>query len=322
MYTYDVRKQIRTENKKRLFGDISIVIILISMITIIMLLCDLKNPFIILTPSTDRVIEENFINGANYVRFDNSDLEFTGYYKMDQRGNVIYNCYAITIDQMKYFVFVPENRSGSDSENPDSDLTGYSFTAKLEEDDELFQMVASDYDLEADEFREQYGVSNIIFNEAKSGYKETLALWVLFISTIILSVVYVVISLLKVNKLTRSKAVRELSKYGELESVLDDINKEVNTKILYESNIIKITTNWLLVFDTGTIILLPFQDMKSIEKKKKLKMVYGHFPIGLYSCLEIVLKDDSLWRIPIDNSDNKEEIYGICHEKVDIFINK
>lgn len=315
MYVYDIRKQIRIENKTKLIGEMCIMIVLVSITALLILNCNLKNPFIVAKPTSDKMVEEKFKQGIDYVKFDGADLEFTGYYKMNEKNKIIYNCYSIKFDKLKYFVFVPANRSGEDQANPEKNLKNYSFTAKVEIDNDLFDMVARDYGLNKDEFLKAYGVSNIVFDEAKSDRLEMYALCFLFSLIVVVCIIYLVLSLRQVNEITRNKHVRQLSKYGDIDKILDTMNEEIKNGRIFDSGKVKITNHWVIGFFDGNVSIFSKSNVKNLEVKKEIRLAYGVLPAGTALYLIFSLVDQTKHKIHIDSKVHAEEVLEIFKQE-------
>ncbi|BCN32822.1 hypothetical protein bsdtb5_41170 [Anaeromicropila herbilytica] len=315
MYCYDIRKQIRTENRRKLIGEIVIMITLVFITALILLTCNLKNPFVVVEPSNSKQLDKAYKSGVDYVRFKHVNLEFTGYYKTNESNEIIYNCYALTLDDTKYFVFVPAKDSDGNKESPKSEINNYSFTANMQKDWKLIEKVSKDYDSEKTEFLEEYGVSDIILNEAKSDRMEMYLLWALFMLIVIISLVYLVLSLLQVKLITRDKAVKKLVNYGNIQEILDSINKEVLSEKIYESGKTKLLKNWIISFDLGDIHIIPKQIIQSVTLIKEKRKVYGFFSIGEANFMELTLTDGAKEAVYVKSSLIGEEMKQIIENE-------
>lgn len=300
MHTYDIRNMIKRENKKKLTRDIAMVIILFVVAIVFIIALNLTKVFNVISPESDKALENAYNNGAKYITFDKSQLEYTGYYKLNKNEEVIYNCYSLCFDTLKYFVFVPVNKSGSNPKDPTSILTDYSFTAKLQSDAELFQMVSTDYNLSTDDLYETYGISPIIFNEVKSDRSQILAIWVLIFIVFIISGGFVILSFIHIADVTKHKAVMDLSEYGNLENVLNEINEEINEGEYFDSDNIKITENWILGFNHGHITIVNFLDIKNIEQLTKTKKVFEIMSNGYHVFIKINKTDGKVLCLPVE----------------------
>lgn len=312
MENYDVRKQILTENKNKLLSDFGLIGLFTVILILILFKGSIPNPFLLSTPNTEIELEDDYKSGKRYIRVENAVLEYTGYYKENKKGTVIYNCYITSIEDMDYFVFVPASRSGDNPEDPENILYNYTFTAKISKDKELFDMVASDYDMTVDEFIKSYGVSDKVLNEARSDRKNIFVIWGFIFLFILGEIGYIVVRFLNMSKIEENRYIEELNRYGEINTVLDDINEDVRTNLKYNSTNVKIGEKWFVGFGLGKIFITTIDEIADTEKLTKAKKAYGFVKLGYYELfLKIRSKDDREFVFTIESDNEAEEIFNI-----------
>lgn len=311
MYEYDVRNQIKTENKSKLFGEASIMAIVLAAIICIMYTVRIDNPFGIDSPKMDKEISDMYEKGDRYISLDSVDLSYTGYYKEDKEGNAIYNCYKLTMDELAYFVFVPLERSGENLENPEVLLSDYSLEGKLRKDEALLEIVSKDYNSDMDTFMKEYHVSSIMIDEARNDRGQVMLVWGLFALLLLGYIIYIVWSLSRAGNPKNRREIRKLGEKEELDTILDEINKEVSKQKQFDTNRVKITDNWFLAFYDGNIVITSRNKIYSVRGIEKVKKAYGIAKIGFRSFIEIVLENGFTYEIPIEESKDYEEILEI-----------
>lgn len=177
-----IKRKLSEYQRKRVKELIAAVVLLAAALALL-LSGMVLNPFYIARPGTDQELRADYEKGIDYIECRNMELEFTGYYKLDGQDKIKYNCYVGKLDQQKYFVFVPY-----DARNEDETLQvleSYSFVGRVREDSDLFRMVAQDYDMTEEEFRDNYGVSDLVLDEAEGKYQEVLIIWLILLSMLV-----------------------------------------------------------------------------------------------------------------------------------------
>lgn len=171
-----------------------VVVVIVVVITIYLNAAGfLLNPFQVAEFDSSVSIKQAYNKGTDYVKLTKVSLEFTGYYKLDADGKVVYNCYATELDGNTYFVFVPPTSSGAKLSEPLQNITDYSCIAKICEDEDLFGLVAADYNLTTKEFKKNYGVSSLVLDEARSNRVEMMVIWGLLFFAFLISVSYILL---------------------------------------------------------------------------------------------------------------------------------
>lgn len=308
MNQYDIRKQIQRENRNKLFSEIGLVLFLIVIIVTIIFAGKLPNPLRVLTTGDGKEIVEEYKKGLDYVKVKNASLEFTGYYKEDKDGNVRYNCYSALLGDEKFFVFVPVSRTGDD---PAELLTDYSFTARLHTDTNLLSAVAEDYDMTLEEWNDTNIISTIVLDEANLDRTRMLVIWGALLCVIALCAIYLVISYLHLKDIYAREEVKYLSRYGDVRQVLDDINKEVNNNLVFDSIPIKITRNYFIAFTNGKILLEKRKQISEVKLVSKVKKAYGLVKLGYENFLQIIEDDVTIFEVPIVSEVEAKEIMNI-----------
>lgn len=311
MYEYDIRNQIRAENRNKLFGEACVMAVVLIVLLLFIRGIHTENPFYRSSPKTDGEVEELYKKGNLFVEFDSVDLSFTGYYKEDKKGKKIYNCYKFRIEKLDYFVFVPLVRSGEDLENPNERLEGYSFKGKMKQDRPLFEMVAKDYSLGVDGFMEEYYVSPIIMDEVKDDRGKIILVWILFALLLVGYGLYIIWALRRADKPENCRALSNLGGKDEMDRLLDEINKEILEVKVFDTNKIKITQQWFLAFYDGNIIISLRKQIQSVKAVEKVKKAYGISKIGQRYFVEIILENGKTHEIPIEEENDYVEILEI-----------
>lgn len=308
MYTYDIKNKIIAEQRKKLLGDAVISSVLLAIAILVILSGNLTRPFHVVKPETDEELSKAYSEKVDYISLKSLELEFTGYYKTNRAGRVVYNCYATSFNELKYIVFVPAKKSGIDPKNPDRILKDYSFIAKLQKDEELFDMIHKDYEIELEEIDDYFGLSSIVFNEAKSNRNDMLALWFLFVIIVVIGITYITDSFINVFNFKRIKAVSLLSQYGNIETVLSEINLEMMNDKIFDSIYISVTKNWFISFRDGEIIIVKVSDIKTIQEESSLKKAYGLVPIGKALFIKLQMKGGESYQILTESLLDMKEI--------------
>ena len=313
MSTYDIRKQIQKENKNKLISEVGMVLFLLVIVFCLVFVGKLSNPFHVLDAQNGKDLMKEYEAGVDYVKVTNASLEFTGYYKEDKNGKILYNCYATVIGEEKFFVFVPTSRSGEDANQPDELLTNYSFTARMHTDPDLLSMVAQDYEMTTEEWIDTGIISTIVLDEADSDITRMYIIWGAFICVIILCLVYCITSYNNLRNIYKRKEVKNLARDGEIDDVLDSINMEVDKELEYDSVNMKITKNYLIAFTDGKIYLGKRALISKVELISKVKKAYGFVKLGYEDFLQIYEGDKAVFEIPILNNVEATEILAIMN---------
>lgn len=313
MNTYDIRKQIQKENKNKLISEVGMVLFLLVIVFCLIFVGKLSNPFHVLEVKNGKDLMKEYKAGVDYVKVTNASLEFTGYYKEDKNGKNLYNCYATVIGEEKFFVFVPTSRSGEDVNNPDELLTNYSFTARMHTDPDLLSIVAEDYEMTTEEWIDTGIISTVVLDEAASDLTRMYIIWGALICVILLCLVYCITSYNNLKNIYKRKEVKKLAQYGEIDTVLDCINKEVNDKLDFDSVNMKITKNYLIAFTNGRIYLGKRAFISKVELISKVKKAYGIVKLGYEDFLQIYEGDKRVFEIPILNEVEAKEVLSIMN---------
>lgn len=189
--------------QKRFF-ELAGALLLLAVAVILLCTGVVLNPFYIADASSEKDIKAAYSKHVSYVRMSGLDLDFTGYYKMNAKGNIVYNCYVTTNYNEKYFVFVPVKRTVDESGKTIEKITDYSLLARLRKDKQLIDTVAADYEVTSENFIETCSVSKIIIDEAGAKRKEVLIIWLALIGLLSSYISYVLVVLF-VNRGTGGK---------------------------------------------------------------------------------------------------------------------
>lgn len=313
MDTYDIRRQIQKANKSKLISEVGMVLFLLVIIFCLIFAGNLSNPFHVLDAKNGKDLMKEFKAGVDYVKVTDASLEFTGYYKEDKNGKILYNCYATVIGDEKFFVFVPASRSGEDPSNPDELLTNYSFTARMHTAPDLLSIVANDYEMTTEEWIDTGIISTVVLDEANSDLIRMYIMWGALISVVLLCIAYCIISYNNLKNIYNRKEVINLSQYGEIDRVLDCINDEVKKKLEFDSVNMKITKNYLIAFTNSKIYLGKRALISKVELISKVKKVYGIIKLGYEDFLQIYEGDKEVFEIPILNEVEAAEVLAIMN---------
>ncbi|WP_310604419.1 hypothetical protein [Anaerosporobacter sp.] len=298
MNTYDIREQIKRENRNKLIGEIGVVLFLLAIIFSIIFIGKLSNPFHVIEGKEGLNLEKEYDAGASYVKVTDASLEFTGYYKEDKNGKILYNCYATLIGEEQFFVFVPASRSGEDIDSPEELLTNYSFTAHMHTDADLLNIVAEDYKMTTEEWIDTGVISTIVLDEANSDMTRMYIIWVALICVVLLCLAYCIVSYNNLKDIYKRKEVMDLTRYGEVDNILDCINEEVDSSLEFDSINMKITKNYLIAFINGKIYIGKRTSISKVEVVSKVKKVYGIVKLGYEDFLQIYEGDKKVFEIP------------------------
>ena len=313
MNTYDIRKQIQKENKNKLISEVGMVLFLFVLVFCLIFVGNLSNPFHVLEAQNGIDLMKEYEAGVDYVNVTNASLEFTGYYKEDKNGKIIYNCYATIIGDEKFFVFVPTSRSGADPNNPEELLNNYSFTARMHTDPDLLSMVAKDYDMTTEEWIDTGIISTVVLDEAGSELTRMYVIWGAIICVILLCLVYCITSYNNLKNIYKRKEVMNLAQYGEIDTILDCINNEVEKKLEFDSVNMKITKNYLIAFMSGKMYLGKRELISKVEIISKVKKAYGFVKLGYEEFLQIYEGDKTVFEMPIFNEAEATEVISIMN---------
>lgn len=315
MNIYDIRNQIKRENKLKLIGDFGMILFLLVILCCIIFACKLNNPFYVLKAKEGTDLEREFKKGTDYVTINNATLEFTGYFKEDKQGKILYNCYATVIGSNRFFVFIPPERSGSNASNPDESITGYSFTARMHKDNNLIKMVAADYNMTVEEWNQTNKISQVVMDEVNTQRVRMFVVWSALICIVIICILYGLITYRNLRDIYIRREVEYLKKYGDIDDVLDDINEEVENDIEFDSIHIKITKNYFLCFLNGKLLIDKKSALSDVKVVSRVKKVYGIVKLGYERYLQVMREGQLVIELPIENAMEEEEILSLMHKK-------
>ncbi len=179
---------------------------LILLAVAIVLLCSgmVLNPFRVADIRQENDIKKVYDEHISYVRMKGLSLDFTGYYKMNSKGDIAYNCYVTTCYDTKYFVFVPVEGTVDENGKTIEKISDYNLLGRLRKDEQLIDTVAADYEVTTENFMEECNVSEIIIDEAGAKRKEVLIIWIALIGLLSSYIIYVLVVLF-VNRGTGGK---------------------------------------------------------------------------------------------------------------------
>ncbi|HEX3022010.1 MAG TPA: hypothetical protein VHP81_06435 [Lachnospiraceae bacterium] len=317
MEQYDIRNQIKAENNSKLIGELGLIFFLIVIILCIIFVGKMPNPFKMVTPSNEKELYEAYDSGLDYIKISNATLEFTGYYKEDAKGNIIYNCYSTNVGKERFFVFVPAKNSGEDAWNPEETLKNYSFKAKMHTDNALFETVANDYDLSVEDFISSNVISKIMLDEARSDQARMYLIWIAFGIILLLCIIYTIISYVHLKSITARKEVRVLKKYGDIDEVLNKINDEIQDKLEFSSLHLKITQNYIAAFCNGKIFISSREDISEVRLKSKIRKAYGIVKLGYEDFIQFIRKNDTIFELEVSNELEAGEILEILGQRIE-----
>jgi len=315
MKLYDVRIHIKKQNKLRLIGDICVVLFLIAILGCIVYERNIANPFHVRNVTDSSQPDKAYKDGLDYVHVNQAELEFTGYYKEDKKGNIIYNCYATRIGNRKYFVFVPVSRSGENPEEPAVKLTKYTFTARLHKDGKLIKMVAEDNNMTVTDWSERGEFSSIVLDEANLQRTKWYFIWAIIALIILICIIYGLISFYNLKSIYNRSEIVYLKRYGEIDALFDQINDEVEHNIEFDSIHLKITKSYILCFYSGKIFIDRRDAISKVQIASKIKKVYGIVNLGYERFLQFVREDQVVFELPIENMVEEEEIIKLLNNE-------
>ena len=136
-------------------------------------------------------------------------------------------------------------------------------------------------------------------------------IWGAIVCVILLCLVYCIISYYNLKNIYKRIEVRNLASAGEIDNVLDCINKEVEKELEYDSVNMKITKNYLIAFSNGKIYLGKRELISKVELVSKVKKAYGFVKLGYEEFLQIYEGDKTVFEIPILNDVEAVEILAI-----------
>lgn len=193
-----MKKTIKSERKafrQKRFFELTGTLILLVVAVILLCSGTVLNPFRIQNIEKEEDIVSAYDRHINYVRLSEQTLDFTGYYRMDGKGDITYNCYVTTDFDTRYFVFLPVARTVDEDGNTLETITDYSFTGRIKKDEQLIETVAGDYEVTLENFMEECSVSEIVIDEAGAKRKEVLIIWIALFTLLSSYSIYVLIVL-------------------------------------------------------------------------------------------------------------------------------
>lgn len=193
-----MRKTIKSERsafRKKRFFELTGTIILLSVAVI--LLCNglVLNPFQIMTVKEEEDIQKAYEEHVSYVRLQGQTLDFTGYYRLDSKGDINYNCYVTTDFDTKYFVFLPVESTTNEQGETKEKVTDYDLVGRIKKDQQLIETVAGDYEVTSDNFVKECSISMLVIDEAGAKRKEVLIIWMILFGMLFSYMIYIVIVL-------------------------------------------------------------------------------------------------------------------------------
>ena len=154
-------------------------------------------------------------------------------------------------------------------------------------------------------------ISTIVLDEANLDRTRMLVIWGALLCVIALCAIYLVISYLHLKDIYAREEVKYLSRYGDVRQVLDDINKEVNNNLVFDSIPIKITRNYFIAFTNGKILLEKRKQISEVKLVSKVKKAYGLVKLGYENFLQIIEDDVTIFEVPIVSEVEAKEIMNI-----------
>lgn len=193
-----MRKTIKSERnayRMKRFFELTGAIILLSVAIVVLCNGLVLNPFQVETVKEEADIQKAYDKHVTYVRLKDQTLHFTGYYRMDSKGDVSYNCYVTTDYNTNYFVFLPVERTVDELGETRGTVTDYDLVGRIKKDQELIETVAGDYELASDSFLKECSISQIVIDEAGAKRKEVLIIWIILFTMLFSYMIYIVIIL-------------------------------------------------------------------------------------------------------------------------------
>lgn len=193
-----MKRTIKSERKtfhQKLFFELTGTLILL--VTAVVLLCTgvVINPFHIADIKAEDDIKAAYNEHINYVKLTGQTLDFTGYYKMNSKGRVTYNCYVTTDFSTRYFVFIPVEKTVDKDGKTIEKVSNYSLVGRLRRDEQLINTVSADYDVTSEDFLEECSISDIVIDEAGARRKEVLIIWIALIGLLSSYIIYILVVL-------------------------------------------------------------------------------------------------------------------------------
>lgn len=305
MDQYDIREQIKKESRNKFIGEVGLMLFLFVIVLLVVFVGDIPNPMRMRIQTNGDQLLKDYHKGIDYVRVSDKSLEYTGYYSKAKDGHIKYYCYAVVLEGKKFFVFVPSNRF---KDMPLPTINNYSFTARLHKDKKLISKVAQDYNMTSSEWNQLDIISDVVLDEANKEQVRFYIIWIAMGMILLLCCAYGYLSFRNSKNIYKRKEVSYLSVYGDVDSILDTINDEILDKLLFDSNHIKITENYVVILMGGSVFLENRKSITKVQVVKKVKKVYGIVKIGYENVLQFMSPNFILFETPVESDVEIAEI--------------
>lgn len=304
MYKYNIRKQIEKENKKKVFSEFIIFIIVLAIQILVMFYANFPNPFKIVKVNNKSEIEKLYDKGVDFVKFENMTLSFIGYSNLNKDNEIIYNCYSIDLGKKSYLVYISANHSEDKIEN-------FSAIARLKENKRLLNQIASDYDIIPEKFLTDYDLSYIILDTVNTRISMYQIIVIVFELIVAFFICYFLYRYKKAKDILYCEGIKKVSKKYNINKLLDKVEREIKNKKVFDCNTIKITKNWLVYIYNNDIDIIQRKEILSVEKKERLNKIYGFINLGYKNYIKIKLKSGEIYELVTENMTDCEDIFQI-----------
>lgn len=158
------------------------VIFVFWLIGIVLCIIFVKNPFwvhrIDASVSNTQNLEDIYSEKTPYVKVKHADLEYTGFYSVNDDEIMSY-CFVCTVGDYSYLVELSADKVYDLTTDPAEGIKDVSFMGKMTQDDQLIQMLAEDEGTDAAVFCETYGISNICIYQYQNDYEQVVIYYIL-----------------------------------------------------------------------------------------------------------------------------------------------
>ncbi len=144
---------------------------LLSVVLIAATLCMIlvyRNPWLVHRMNADQATEEvleQIVNSPSpYIKLDNMELSFTGYYKVGTNGKVYAYCYLGTVGDQSILVSVRATDDGALAEDEtaqNSVLSGYTLQGQLVIATDITDYLAASEGMTTEDYKAYYGMAAV-----------------------------------------------------------------------------------------------------------------------------------------------------------------
>lgn len=134
-----------------------------------------RNPWLVhridASQATPEVLSEIAESTSPYVKIENMELTFTGYYKVNGNGTVCSYCYMGSIGNYYVLTDLPAKDKGAlaqDSKLEENILKDYTLTGQLVKKNDITARLAEEENMELDEYKAYYHMADIEIHDYDS----------------------------------------------------------------------------------------------------------------------------------------------------------